>query len=97
MSAPAANDFSPAPRSTTQRNSSSADSSRIAAPSASHIGRPSAFNLAGLLSVTVATCPLRETRTGCMFGGSVNAQPRGLHYFRIFGDVGLDQRREFFG
>src|SRR5712692_6336129 len=62
MSAPAAKAFSPAPRMTMQRSDLSASSSRIASPSRFHEPSPSAFNLPGLLSVTVAMSPSRARR-----------------------------------
>src|SRR5712692_4050540 len=62
ISAPAAKAFSPAPRMTMQRKTLSASSSRIASPSRFHEPSPSAFNLPGLLSVTVAMSPLRARR-----------------------------------
>src|SRR5712692_7799490 len=62
MSAPAAKAFSPAPRLTMQRRDLSASRSRIASPSRFHEPSPSAFNLPGLLSVTVAMSPSRARR-----------------------------------
>src|SRR5687768_131059 len=63
MSAPAANASFPAPRSTTQRKWSSADTASSARVSAAHIAAVSAFNFPGLESVTVATTPSRATTT----------------------------------
>src|SRR5437899_8436050 len=62
MSAPAAKALSPAPRITTQPKALSASSSRMTPPSCFHESRPSAFSLAGLLSVTVAMSPSRARR-----------------------------------
>src|SRR5712692_2415179 len=62
MSAPAAKALSPAPRITMQRKPLSASSSRIASPRRFHEPRPSALSFSGLLSVTVATSPLRARR-----------------------------------
>src|SRR5437773_3676279 len=62
MSAPAAKALSPAPRITTQRRRLSASSSRMTSPSRFHEPSPSAFNLPGLLSVTVAMSPSRSRR-----------------------------------
>jgi hypothetical protein len=62
MSLPGANALPPAPRSTTQRSASSADSSRIASPRRCHIGLVSALSLSGRLSTTVAMKPSRSTR-----------------------------------
>src|SRR5712692_1559094 len=62
MSAPAAKALSPAPRITTQRKPLSASSSRMTSPSRFHEPSPSAFNLPGLLSVTVAMSPSRARR-----------------------------------
>src|SRR5688572_31857727 len=64
MSAPAAKAFSPAPRTTTQRSSPSADSSRMTFPSPAHIALLSALRRSGLFSVTVAMTPSQATRTG---------------------------------
>jgi len=54
MSAPAANASLPAPRSTTQRNPSSAESCCIARARSCHIVTVSGLSLPGLLSLTVA-------------------------------------------
>ena len=67
MSAPAAKALVPAPRSTTQRRASSAESSAITAPRRSQIARLSAFSRSGLFSATVAILPSRVTITvSCM-------------------------------
>ena len=60
---PAAEGLGAAPRSTTQRNVSSVESSRITSPSRAHVGLFNAFNRCGLLSATVATSPARVTTT----------------------------------
>jgi len=52
------------PRTTTQRKASSADNWRIDSPSPAHIALFSALKRSGLLSVTVAIAPSRETRMG---------------------------------
>src|SRR5687768_10449874 len=71
MSAPAANASSPAPRNTTQRRSSSADTASSARVSAAHIAAVSAFNFPGLESVTVATTPSRATTTSAVMAWKV--------------------------
>jgi hypothetical protein len=62
MSLPGENAFSPAPRTTTQRTVSSAESASIVAPSASHMPLVRAFSFSGRLSTTVAIGPSRSTR-----------------------------------
>ena len=61
MSAPATNDFSPAPVSTTTRTASSCWRSRIAACSSSSVCAFNALRTLGRLIVSVATAPLRST------------------------------------
>ena len=63
MSAPATNDLSPPPVSTTARTLSSADSSRAAASSRSLVSVLSALSASGRSTVTTATAPSRMTST----------------------------------
>src|SRR5581483_9926880 len=63
MSAPAANDFSPAPVMTTARTERSPAIDSRAARRRSSCGVSNAFSACGRLSVTVATAPSRLTST----------------------------------
>src|SRR5450631_1029919 len=74
MSAPAQNALAPAPRRTTQRRSSSAESSRIRSPSSLHDARDNALSFAGWLSTTVAIAPSRSTRIRSDIGQSLVEQ-----------------------
>ena len=63
MSAPATNDLSPPPVSTTARTDSSAESSRAAASSPWLVSASSELSASGRLTVTTATAPSRTTST----------------------------------
>src|SRR5437899_9171980 len=62
MSAPAMNDFSPAPVSTTTRTLSSCFIWRATRLSSSSVGAFNAFNTFGRFTVTIATAPLCSRR-----------------------------------
>src|SRR5881394_2736795 len=71
MSAPAAKAFVPAPRTMTQRKSSSAESSRIRSPSSVHDASDKALSLSGRSSTTVAIAPSRSTKTAAVMSSLV--------------------------
>src|SRR5258706_2793935 len=106
MSEPAAKAFSPAPRTTMQRNASSADSSRMASPRRAHIALFSAFSRSGLLSATVAMPPSRETRMGsadvamacgALAGLLLDRDAAGLDQLRVLDDLAREELRELLG
>src|SRR6476659_10353223 len=71
MSAPAAKALPPAPRTMTQRTSSSAESSRMRAPRSVHEASDMALSLSGRSSTTVAIAPSRSTRTAALMASLV--------------------------
>src|SRR5207253_9731360 len=97
MSLPGENARSPAPRTTTQRTASSADSASIATPSSRHIARVSALSFSGRFSSTVAMAPSRSTRIVPLIGSPVEvlhepeARDRNVGHQQQHGDQHADE------
>src|SRR6185295_1460661 len=95
MSAPAAKALPPAPRTMTQRKSSSAESSRMRAPSSVQEASDKALSLPGRSSTTVAIAPSRSTRTAAVMASLVEEVDQSHANERDIGDQ--DQHRQQHG